>query len=336
MAWSRFAVARGACAALGLCALLWSAAAAADAAPSVGGVIEGVVRLDDGDPGAYLNVIVPALQQGTTTDEHGRYRLAVPAGTWEVVVRVIGRDPVKVVVLVARGGVTHTDLRVGEARVVRRMDEVVVRGRRTDVQSSSTRHDVDPEAIRTMRPDGMQEMIARQAGVTAAADGLHVRGGRSDEVKVRLDGVEITDPLRGRSGELPLFAVAGADVITGGLDAEYGDALSGIVNLTTREGGAKFSGDLRWDTDRYGDPTKTYEDLDRLALGGGGPTPWRRVTWFATWAGCPRRWSIARARCWTSCRWASGRTTACARPRSSPGRRRTPTTSRWSAPRTAR
>ncbi len=285
MAWNDFVVARGACCALGLCALLWTAARAAEAPPAAGGVIEGVVRLDDGEPAAYLNVIVPVLQRGTMTDEHGRYRLAVPAGTWEVVVRVIGRDPVKAVVVVARGGVTRADLRVGEARVVRRIDEVVVRGRRNDVQSSSTRHAVDPEAIRTMRPDGMQEMIAKQAGVTAAADGLHVRGGRSDEIKVRLDGVEITDPLRGRSGELPLFAVAGADVITGGLDAEYGDALSGIVNLTTREGGPKFSGDLRWDTDRYGDPTKTYEDLDRLALGGGGPTPWRRVTWFATWEG---------------------------------------------------
>jgi outer membrane receptor protein involved in Fe transport len=56
-------------------------------------------------------------------------------------------------------------------------------------------------------------------------------------VKYQLDGVEVSDPLFGRGASVANLAVASADVLSGGFDAEYGNALSGIVNVQTREGG---------------------------------------------------------------------------------------------------
>src|SRR5262249_50713124 len=45
------------------------------------------------------------------------------------------------------------------------------------------------------------------------------------------------------------------------------------------------SGEVRWDTDRYGDPTKTFDDFDRFTFGVGGPTPIRNLTYFAAYEG---------------------------------------------------
>ena len=114
---------------------------------------------------------------------------------------------------------------------------------------------------------------------------LHFRGGRGGEVKVQFDGVEASDPLFGRSAGIANLAVAGADVLSGGFDAEYGNALSGVVNVQTREGGQRFGGEVRWHTDRYGETIKTFNNYDRFTFGLGGPTPIKDLTYFATYEG---------------------------------------------------
>src|SRR5207247_5637973 len=113
----------------------------------------------------------------------------------------------------------------------------------------------------------------------------HVRGGRGGEIKYQLDGVEVSDPLLGRSPEIATLAVAGTDLLSGGMDAEYGNALSGVVAVSTKEGTEKFGGEMRWDTDRYGDPSKTFDNYDRFTFGFGGPTPIKNLTYFATYEG---------------------------------------------------
>ena len=68
-------------------------------------------------------------------------------------------------------------------------------------------------------------------------------------------------------------------------DAEFGNALSGVVSVNTREGTDQFRGEVRWDTDRYGDPSKTFDNYDRFTFGFGGPTPIKKLTYYATYEG---------------------------------------------------
>ncbi len=68
---------------------------------------------------------------------------------------------------------------------------------------------------------------------------FHVRGGRSDEVMVRLDGFEILEPYHlldfdGALGILAPGVVGEAELITGALPVQYGDRMSGVLDLTTR------------------------------------------------------------------------------------------------------
>ena len=175
---------------------------------------------------------------------------------------------------------------VGESKPVKEVEEIVVTAeKRIDTKSSTTKQNISAEKLREIPVDNLSQAIATKAGIVAQGDELHFRGGRGGEVKFQFDGVEVSDPLFGQNANIANLAVAGTDILSGGFDAEYGNALSGVVSVSTKEGTDRFGGEVRWDTDRYGDPTKTFDNYDRFTFGFGGPTPIRNLTYFATYEG---------------------------------------------------
>jgi outer membrane receptor protein involved in Fe transport len=71
-------------------------------------------------------------------------------------------------------------------------------------------------------------------GVARTESSYHVRGGRATEVDYRIDGVSVVDPLSGEFGiELSRSAADEVIFLPGGFSAEYGRAMSGVVNLIT-------------------------------------------------------------------------------------------------------
>lgn len=150
-------------------------------------------------------------------------------------------------------------------RVVRRLEEVVVRASRlADPLSSQTEHPVTREAIRELPVDHLADALSLQAGVVAQGEQLHVRGGRAGDAQLLLDGIPLGEALRARSMELPRLAVESADVVSGGLDAEYGGALAGVIPLRTvgprdrPEGELRWDGDLGWRTNSFA-PTRSTQ-----------------------------------------------------------------------------
>ncbi len=119
---------------------------------------------------------------------------------------------------------------------------------------------VTPDAAAT-RPEGMMGTLsigAAEAAVwphlgndafhavtllpgTASAEDssrFHIRGGRDDEVLVVLDGLELLAPYHLQEFDSALSIVAPAllervELSTGGYPAEYGDRMSGVVDMTT-------------------------------------------------------------------------------------------------------
>ena len=95
-------------------------------------------------------------------------------------------------------------------------------------------------------------IVAKSVGTTIdqANRSIHFRGGRSTGMAYMLDGLPITDPIfKGIGMYVHPRTLEQIELITGGWDAEYGDAHSGIVNLISREGQKKFTGKLVY---RYG------------------------------------------------------------------------------------
>ena len=251
------------------------------------GRIAGKVTERGKEPIAFANVTIPASKQGTMTDENGNFVLpGVPAGTVQVQVQAIGFDKQVLTVQVTAGATATLNFNFGESKVVKQIEEIEVRAeKRIDTKSSTTKQSITAEKLREIPVDNLREAVSTKAGVVAQGGELHFRGGRGGEVKFQFDGVEVSDPLLGRGANIANLAVAGTEILSGGFDAEFGNALSGVVNVSTKEGTDRFGGEVRWDTDRYGDPTKTFNNFDRFTFGFGGPTPVRNLTYFATYEG---------------------------------------------------
>ncbi len=254
-------------------------------APTPTGSIVGRVVEQNRTPVPYASVTVRTLGRGVATDEAGRFVLSgVPPGSHVVHVQQTGFESEGVEVVVRAGEAAALTV-ILEPRVTE-VPEIEVVGRKPiDVKTSQTTQVMPGARLQELPVEGLMDAVGTMAGVVVRGEDVHVRGGRPDEVKVRIDGAEASDPLLDRNATVATLAVENFELISGGFDAEHGNALSAIVNVTTREGGERFGGTVRWDTDRYGDPTKTFDNYDRFTFGFGGPTPVRNLTYFATYEG---------------------------------------------------
>ncbi len=257
------------------------------ATPSATGRVTGRVLERNREPIPFANVIVLGTKQGTMTDENGNFVIpGVSVGTIQIQVQAIGYDKQVQEVKVNAGATSTITFNFGESKVVKQIEEIEVRAeKRIDTKSSTTKQSISAEKLKEIPVDNLREAIGTKAGVVAQGGELHFRGGRGGEVKFTFDGVEVSDPLLGRGANIATLAVAGTEILSGGFDAEYGNALSGVVNVSTKEGTDRLGGEVRWDADRYGDPTKTFNNFDRVTFGFGGPTPFKNLTYFATYEG---------------------------------------------------
>ncbi|MGQ9854428.1 MAG: TonB-dependent receptor, partial [Candidatus Oleimicrobiaceae bacterium] len=100
------------------------------------------------------------------------------------------------------------------------------------------------EEMKALPVTEVHEALALTAGlVRDAGGGLHIRGGRSGEISYWIDGIPVTDVYDGGTVvDVNKNMVQELQVVSGAFNAEYGQAMSGIVNISTKEGGNTFGG----------------------------------------------------------------------------------------------
>jgi outer membrane receptor protein involved in Fe transport len=97
-------------------------------------------------------------------------------------------------------------------------------------------------------------VLTTHAGVSQSAGGaLHVRGGRSNEVGYYIDGVSVSNPFYTNSLAVSVSnkALEEMKLVSGAFNAEYGNAMSGVVNVTIKDGGKNYDGSLSYYTGDY-------------------------------------------------------------------------------------
>jgi len=267
--------------------LLASLLLASPALAQTTGTITGRLFEKDGKtPVSWASIMLLGAGRGTQTGEDGSFRLAaVPVGTYQLKAQVLGYAPVIRTVQVDAERTTEVRLQLaGEQRPVKEVPPMEVVARR-DLTTSRSEYRVDAEAIKNTPVDGVLELAGLKPGMVVLNGAIHARGTREDGTKVRLDGVEISDPLGGRVGAVAPLSVAHANVITGGISAEYSDVIGGVIDIETREGTDHFAGEVQWHTDRYGESVKTFDNYDRFTFGFGGTTPVKSLTYYGTYEG---------------------------------------------------
>jgi outer membrane receptor protein involved in Fe transport len=211
----------------------------------------------------------------------GRFTLDnLPAGTYTITASMMSyKRQVLENVVVRPDETTEVSFTLTETVAVV-LPEIKVVGKRklVDVEKTSTARPMDPDEIAVRSLDTIEEAVATMPGVTLEQGQLFVRGGRAGEVKPYVDGMPIKDDFVAITGlAVSTVSLSDIEVLTGGFDAEYGNVQSGVINLKTKEGGADYEGVIKFMTDDYGAPDKTYFNYDNVAIGFGGPMVTRNL-----------------------------------------------------------
>ena len=263
------------------CVLVFSAGAVSGE-PT--GSLTGVVTDEQGQPLEYVSVGVPSLRTGALTDSHGRFTISnLPPGTYSVRASFMGYETQERSILVPAGAPTL--VRFALRGMVITQPPVEVHGKRPPIHvDPQVKYDIGPRDLE-LPHDKLEDVLKNKPGVVEAEGELHIRAGRSDEVQYQVDGIPFGDPLDQRPLDVATISISEAELVMGGMDAEYGNAQSGIVNIITQEGGPRFGGEMTYMTDDWGAPDKTYNNYDRVSIGMGGPLPLRNLTYFISGEG---------------------------------------------------
>jgi len=203
---------------------------------------------NSGEPIPGVNVILEGTMMGAATDLEGDYIvLNIPPGIYTVRASMMGytssrRENVRISIDLT----TNMNIKISET--VLDGQEVTIVAEREIIQKDMTSSlaAVGAEEIESMPVQEVDDVLELQAGlVRDAVGGIHVRGGRSGEVAYWVDGIAATDVYSGSMGlEVENASVQELQVISGTFNAEYGQAMSGIVNIVTKDGGSELTGEI--------------------------------------------------------------------------------------------
>lgn len=250
------------------------------------GQIKGtIVDQKTGQPLIGATVLLLGTNRGANTDVDGKYQiLRVEPGTYTLKVTQLGYQDIEVTNVNVRSDLTVEINQKMAEKTEELKDKVVVEAEidiidkfETSNQTIITKETIERQPVQTV-----DELIEQVAGVVTTSTGeIYIRGGRAFEVSYIVDGVPIDDPVGGLGqAGAQLSLVSGSiqefTVIKDGFDPEYGDALSGIVNIRTQTGSKDVTrANIQFITDDFGNSTlneySRNSDFVRFSISGPDP-----------------------------------------------------------------
>ncbi|MFQ6674790.1 MAG: TonB-dependent receptor [Fidelibacterota bacterium] len=256
-----------------------------------------VVDKETGEPLIGANVMVEGTHLGGATDADGNYFiLQVPPGTYRITASYIGYHNVTVknvevyVDLTTRINVEMESEAIPFPTIELLAQEPLVHPDITSTRRITSRQEIDA----TPGIEQTTDVFRLQGGTVVDAapqtvplgDGtalqvrdeslknIHIRGGRGGEILYMVDGLPVTHPIYGGRDvlELNVVDIEAMELLTGAFSAEYGQAQSGVVNITTRSGGNRFKAGLEYKLDQFRWLGESY-DTRYLSFYSGGPEP---------------------------------------------------------------
>lgn len=237
--------------------LLYLAFAGFLSAGVTGKIAGKITDVQTGSPLPGANIQVAGTQLGAASDLSGEYViLNVTPGTYTLNISFIGYSNHLIEDVKVNADLTSR-INVALEPSVIEGNEIIVTADPQKIQKDQTSSvsRVRQDEIDALPIGNFTEALSIQAGVVGSGSSLHVRGGRSNEVAYLIDGMYVQDPLLGGlATNIGNDAIQEMSLLSGTFNAEYGNALSGIVNIVTREGGEKLNGKVEIQSQRFWDP----------------------------------------------------------------------------------
>lgn len=230
------------------------------------GKIAGQVKdANTSEPVPFVNVLVEGTNFGAASDINGVYSIiGVPPGVYNVRASAIGYNAQTVQqVRVSIDLTTEVNFQIAETSIELKEDVVVVATRplvTRDLTSSTAI--ISSDDIAVLPVTEFQEVLQLQAGIVGGS----VRGGRKGEVVYAIDGVPVTDVYDGSTVvDVATTAIQELQFVSGAFNAEYGKALSGYVNIATKDGSNKFDGSITsYVGDYLSNNTRIFRAIDEF------------------------------------------------------------------------
>jgi hypothetical protein len=208
-----------------------------------------------------------SLKGGGTSDIKGDYSIGgLTPGVYDVEVSFTGYSTTKISGV--RIGVDRTerlDVKLSQATLTTTVVDVVYTKPLIDKDGSSTGARISADQIANFGTRDFSTMITAVTPTVFSADaggGLFIKGNRSGDNATYINGVR-----QFGSSLPPPESVEEVAVITGGIPAEYGDALGGVISYTTKNAASKFNGGVQLQTSR---PFNTWRN-DLISVSASGP-----------------------------------------------------------------
>lgn len=206
-----------------------------------GQVMDGVTN----KPLVNVSVFDKKQGAGTTTDSTGAFSMQVLPGSYNLTFSAVGYYTRSRFLEIERANIR---MEVALNPDTRQLDEVNVKGRTPDANVSATQMSVVRLDMKNLRniPVVFGEVdilkaLTLQPGVSTVgegAGGFNVRGGRTDQNLVLLDGAPLfnTSHLLGLLSNLNADAIQDVTLYKGGIPAAYGGRLSSLLIMNTKPG----------------------------------------------------------------------------------------------------
>ena len=249
---------------------------------------------ETGEPLIGCNVIIMDTDLGTASNQVGEYFiLNIPPGNYSIKFSMIGYESYVIEqVKISIDKTTRINASIG-ATVIEGSEVVVTAERKLiqfDVTQSEAR--ITADELDVMPVTEVRDVLRLQGGITQdAGGGLHMRGGRSSEISYMVDGIPMTDAYDGGiSVQIENDNLQELQVISGTFNAEYGKALTGVINMVTKDGGDRFEGSLNvysgdhTTTDPIFKNLNSYSPLNdhSISINLSGPIIPRRLTFYSS------------------------------------------------------
>ncbi len=238
-------------------------------AGTTGKIVGRILDEKSGEPVIGATVLIVGTSTGAASDVEGNFVITnLTPGSYSIAISAIGYRK-KIVQKVQVNVDFTTSINEKLSSELIDLDAVIVIAERPlvrrDLTSSQT--SVDAGQIKTLPVESVAGILSTQAGVVQGADGaLHFRGGRAEEVSYTINGVSVNNPFtNSNSLTIATNAIQELSVVQGTFNAEYGNALSGVVETGLKEGGEKYSGQISvYGGDRYSSHSNIFMNIENF------------------------------------------------------------------------
>lgn len=213
-------------------------------------------QVTDGSSGETLPFATVAIYKdgnlitGGDTDFDGNYFFSdIDPGTYDIEASFIGYTAQRQTGVVIQAGKTNRlNFAISEGVLIDAVEIVAYKVPLIEVDNTTSGTTVTADKIRSLPTKSVQGIAATSAGVSSTDGGdISIRGSRADATVYYIDGVRVS----GDQNLIPQSEIDQMQIITGGVEAKYGDLVGGAISITSKGPSNNFSGGLELETSEY-------------------------------------------------------------------------------------